>query len=65
MAQPAAAEPEVSVPVPKPGAGEALDNCFWHSAGAVLKAEQIVLSRLALSRAESVIAPLITKVGEP
>jgi hypothetical protein len=67
VAQPAAADPlpAASVPVPKPGAGEALDKVAWHSVGSLLKALQIVFNKLSESRALEISSPLIIKVGEP
>jgi len=57
--------PEALAEVPKPGPGVAESSLAAHSAGAVLKAEQIVANRLAESLAEEIVSPLITKVGEP
>ena len=53
------------MPAPNPEDGEAEDNCVEHSLGALLKAEQIVASKLAESLPAEIFCPLITRVGDP
>ena len=63
--QPAAVLPEVLAALPKPELGAVVESLVSQAAGGLVKAPQIVFSKLAGSRSLSAVVPLITKVGEP